>query len=193
MSGRSDNEIFRMQREIIGKRYEGATLSGFSFEGSNHGNNSVINWLKKGKNFLVILGPPGVGKTYFCSALIHWIHLKTPSWRYWHEREFFTRIRGVIGSNQGDFSKEVENIMDDHFVMYDDMGCCGINEWRREIILSLIDIRYESTKPTVVTTNLTKKSIQEMMGSRTSSRIFDSSNLILDMSQLPDRRQEKKQ
>lgn len=167
-------------------------MSGYSLAGCDHGNSEVINWLKKGKNFLILFGPPGVGKTYFCSALIDWIYYKVPTWRYWHEREFFNRIRGVVGSGRGDFGQEVENVLDDHFVMYDDLGCCGVNEWRKEILLSLIDIRYESTKPTVITTNLTKKSIYEMMGSRTASRIFDRSNLILDMGQMPDRRQGEK-
>jgi DNA replication protein DnaC len=145
--------------------------------------------MKEGKNFLVILGPPGVGKTYFCSALIEWIYGKVPTFRYWHEREFFTRIRGVVGASSGEYSKEVENMLDDHFVMYDDLGCCGINDWRKEILLSMIDIRYESAKPTVITTNLTKKNIHDGLGDRSASRLFDRTNLIIDMSSMPDRRQ----
>lgn len=183
------NEIHRFQREVIGKRYEGASLSGCSFGGGGHDAQKVLDWMKNGKNFLVVMGPPGVGKTYFCSALIEWVCKKYANFRYWHEREFFTRLRGVIRDNSGEWSKEVEYILDDEFVMYDDLGCCGFNEWRKETILAMVDIRYESTKPTVITTNLNKKSIYDNLGERTYSRIFDKSNLLIDMSDMPDRRQ----
>lgn len=80
-------------------------------------------------------------------------------------------------------------MVDDYFLMFDDMGCCGFSEWRKEILLSLIDIRYESTLPTVITTNLNKKSVYESLGNRAASRIFDRSNLLIDMTSMPDKRQ----
>ncbi len=136
------------------------------------------------------MGPPGVGKTYFCSAIIEWIYQEVPSFRYWHERDFFSRLRSVIGNESGEYSKEVEYMMDDFFVMYDDLGACGTNQgkFREENILAFIDIRYESTKPTVITTNMTKKAIFDTYGDRAYSRLFDKSNLIIDMCALPDRR-----
>lgn len=148
----------------------------------------IIDWIREDKNFLVLLGPPGVGKTYFCSAILSWIYGKVPTFRYWHEREFFTRIRGVIRDDSGEYSKEVENMLDDHFIMYDDLGCCGVSEWRKEILLSLIDIRYESQLPTIITTNLTQKAIQSSLGPRSASRMFDCTNLLIDMSSMKDRR-----
>jgi DNA replication protein DnaC len=138
----------------------------------------------------VLLGPPGVGKTYFCSAIIEWIYNVVPSFRYWHEREFFSRLRSTIRDNSGEYSKEVEYMMDDFFVMYDDFGSCGVNQgnFREENILAMIDIRYESGKPTVITSNLNKKSITEIYGVRAASRIFDKCNLVIEMESMPDRR-----
>lgn len=86
----------------------------------------------------------------------------------------------------------MEHMLDDHFVMYDDLGCCGVNEWRKEVLLSMIDIRYESTRPTVITTNMTKKSMEDQLGFRSASRLFDTANLVIDMTSMPDRRKEKK-
>ena len=134
------------------------------------------------------MGPPGVGKTYFCAALIEWISKKYNTFRYWHERDFFTRIRNVIKNNAGDYSSEVAHILDDEFIMYDDLGCCGFNEWRKEIVLAMVDIRYESGYPTVITTNMNKNAIYENLGQRTYSRIFDKENCIIDMTGMPDKR-----
>lgn len=189
MLERSADEIRRLQRELIGKRYEGASLSGCSFGNGGDDAKNVLDWMKSGKNFLVVMGPPGVGKTYFCSALIEWIAKKHSFFRYWHEKDFFTRLRGIVRDNSGEWSKEIEYIMDDDFIMYDDLGFEGINDWRKGVILSMIDFRYESMKPTVITTNLNKKFIYDHLGNRTYSRIFDKSNLIIDMSEMKDRRQ----
>ncbi len=88
--------------------------------------------------------------------------------------------------DRGEYSKEVEYILDDQFVMYDDLGCCGLSEWRKEVLLSMVDIRYETGNPTIITTNWTKKFMYENLGERSSSRIFDKNNLVVDMSGLKD-------
>jgi len=145
-----------------------------------------------GKNFLVYLGSPGIGKTYFCAALIEWVYGKVNSFRYWNERDFLSRLRAVISGEKGDYLKEMDYILDDQFIMFDDIGSSGVNEWRQEVLFEMIDRRYRSELPTVITSNLTKSEIYEKLGTRSASRMFAKENLIIELHNGQDVRQNEK-
>lgn len=187
MQENREAEVRKSQRELIGPRYEGASLSKISF--GERDAKCTLEWLKKGKNFLLFLGCPGCGKTYFCSAIIEWIYKKVRSFRYWEEREFLSRLRTGISSEKGDYAKLAQYLCDDDFMIYDDLGSCGINEWRRDVLLAVIDQRYESTLPTIFTSNLTEEEIRVQLGPRSHSRLFDVGNTIICMHDSQDQRQ----
>jgi len=176
-----------MQAEFVGKRYAGATLSSFAVNGDNE---KIAQWIKNNKNFLVFLGSPGVGKTYFCAALLPWVHPKVRSVRYWNERDLLARLREAISQEKGNYVKQLEYLLDDEFVMLDDMGSCGINDWRKEVWFEAIDMRYESQKPTVITSNMTRGEIFSSLGPRCHSRLFSKENLIIEMHDGMDLRQQ---
>lgn len=112
--------------------------------------------------------------------------------RYWNERDIFERIRNLIGSDmKGDYMKEVSYILDDYLLIIDDMGSAGFNDWRREIWLEIIDSRYSSQLPTLITSNLTNKQIKEQMGERAYSRLMNKENTFIDMHGEADLRQEE--
>lgn len=138
---------------------------------------------------MVYLGAPGIGKTYFCAALIPWIYDKVKSYRYWNEREFFSRLRAVIGESRGDFIQELEYLLDDELVMFDDMGSSVMNDWRCEMLFEAIDKRYRSELPTVFTSNLTRNQIYTDLGPRIHSRLFSKENLVIECHEGADLRQ----
>ena len=84
-------------------------------------------------------------------------------------------------------------MLDYDFIMLDDLGSAGINEWRKEIIFETIDRRYESENPTVITSNLTRKEILENFGPRTYSRLFAKENLILEFHEAKDLRKREEE
>lgn len=179
--------IRELQRELVGKRYGGASLSGIAIGGERA--REVSSWIERRKNFLVFLGGAGIGKTYFCAALIPWIYKKVSSFRYWEEREFQLRVRSVISDSSGDYMREVKYILDDEFVMIDDLGSGGFSDWKKEITLAAIDLRYESELPTVFTSNLTRKEVESGFGFRAASRLFAAENTIIEMHGAKDQRQ----
>jgi DNA replication protein DnaC len=73
--------------------------------------------------------------------------------------------------------------------MIDDIGSSGMNDWRREVLFDAIDQRYESTLPTVFTSNLSRKELSDSLGNRAASRLFAKENLIIEMHDQIDRRQ----
>ncbi len=143
---------------------------------------------------LVFLGAPGVGKTYFCSALFPWVMKKHRFFRYFNERELLARLRGGIASGLGggDYLNSLKMLLDQEFIFLDDIGSSGFNEWRREVIFDAIDQRYESRLPTVITSNLNRKQLEEGLGGRAVSRLFASENLVIEMHDGVDLRKEGK-
>lgn len=152
----------------------------------------MIEWIKNWQNMLIFLGAPGVGKTHFCAALFPLLHGKTHDYMYWNERDYLSKIRKGMESTGGDYLGTVKYLMDHDFVIIDDIGSSGFNEWRTEVIFDTIDQRYESKKPTVFTSNLNRQQLTEGLGHRGVSRLFAKENLIIEFHDCADKRQEGK-
>lgn len=103
------------------------------------------------------------------------------SFRYWDESQLLQRVRSSMGEKGGDYLKTLGYLIDDPFVMLDDIGSCGLNDWRKEVIFDAIDERYRSTLPTVITSNFSKKEFEQNFHPRLSSRLFDKQNTIIEI------------
>jgi DNA replication protein DnaC len=139
---------------------------------------------------LVLSGVPGCGKTYLCAALIQWMFGKVRDIYGMKEADFFERIRASF-EMKGDYHQEIEYQCDHEFFIYDDMGSTGKGGetgWRKEVIFELLNIRYESKNPTVITTNFTRKQVNDILGERTYSRLYSKENCVIEMFDYPDLR-----
>jgi DNA replication protein DnaC len=141
-------------------------------------------------NMLVVLGPPGTGKTYFCAALLGFLPKGTYSVRAYSERALLRRLRnGIKDQSAGDYLQHLEHLVDDDFIIIDDVGSSGHTDWREEVLMELIDYRYSNRKPTVITSNLSPVELRSVYGSRIASRLLARENTVIDMSSVPDLRQ----
>lgn len=147
------------------------------------------NYMNKMKNMLVYHGSPGIGKTFFCSALIDWAFQNFSTRRYHTEESILRKLRASISEGHGDYLIALEYLCDDDIVMLDDVGS-GINvgkftnrdlEFRREVFFSFLDYRYRIQKPTIITSNFSKKDIDEVYSERIYSRLFASENTIISI------------
>lgn len=143
----------------------------------------VMGWLKSGSNMLVLLGPPGVGKTYICSAIYNYMQEKWPNvtCRYWKESDLFSRLRKDMNTLEGDYSQNLTFLTDDHFIFLDDLESTGVTDWRKEALFTFIDVRYNSKKPTVISSNLNPGLINEKLGERFHSRIMSAENVVIEI------------
>lgn len=149
-----------------------------------------MQWLKDRKNFLVILGPPGTGKTWMCAAISYAAHRRFNTVRYWKEFDLLDKLRESI-DKYNDYFKTLEQAMDDEFCIIDDIGSTGVTDWRKEVIFSAIDLRYNSMRPTIITSNLNRDQIKEKYEWRTADRLFAKENTIIDLFGMPSMRQEE--
>jgi len=137
------------------------------------------DWYKKGKDFLVYIGNAGCGKTWFCQAMFTFMRMSHPSLsrRYWNEIDLFDRIRSDAATY---YSRQaIHSLVDDHFLILDDVGSNYMMKGNEETFFHIIDKRYSSRLPTIVTTNLDKEDFKIAYGERTASRVFSDENIIL--------------
>lgn len=91
---------------------------------------------------------------------------------------------------KGDYQEAVDYQCDHEFFIFDDLGSTGegATGWRQEVLFSMINLRYESLSPTVITTNLTRGDVARRIGERGYSRLYARENTIIEMFNYPDLR-----
>lgn len=125
-----------------------------------------------------------------CSAFLDFMPSKCRTFRAYSERQLFERIRQGISSGQGgDYLAHLHDLIDDDFIIIDDLGSSGHNAWREEIIMEALDYRYKDCRKTLITSNLSELDFRQIYGERISSRLFASENIIISLFGMPDLRQ----
>jgi|SRR5271166_1186451 len=157
-------------------RYYSANLG--DWRASPESQKKVNEWLKKPSNFLVYLGNRGVGKTYFLCALIWWLWEKGDEVFAIRSHDYFNHIQQDISEGKNQFNQNIK-LSDQAFLIIDDLGATTNTDWQQKMIGDLLDQRYNSRIPTVVTSNLSLKDMEKGLGFRTADRLSASENLII--------------
>ena len=119
-------------------------------------------------NFLVLAGPTGVGKTHLSLAI---------AWE-WFEDGFsvvFSRVDDLLdelrqGYEDGTYHKKLEWIRKCSLLVLDDLGAEHAKDWAGEKIDRIVDWRYVSRMPLVVTTNAKSEELAPRVASRLADR-----------------------
>lgn len=189
-----EKRVQEHQRYNFAERYVGASLS--KLDAETWIAESIVKWIKNPKNFLVYHGSPGIGKTYLCAALSQWSLTHFDSRRYYREENLLRKLRSSIGEGKGEYLDTLQFLIDDEVVILDDVGS-GINpekeskrdlEFRREIFFSFLDYRYNSMKPTIITSNFSKDDFKNVYSERIFSRLFAKENTIITIDNGIDKR-----
>jgi DNA replication protein DnaC len=141
--------------------------------------NIVNSWIKDYKPFLVLMGNPGTGKTYLSASILNLLFEKKEEVFYTTHRRFIEEIHKAIEEGKTQHSV-IDRLSYKKYLIFDDLGSSKCTEWQNEMVLELIDRRYSNENKTLITTNLNKKQISDILGERTASRIFDKKNETLE-------------
>lgn len=178
--------------DLFGNRYVDAHLSKVKLPDETL--EKISNWVKNPKNMFTFIGNPGLGKTYLCAAIYKAMkekNAKNPyfSIRYLKEYLYFGKLRQIIDAGW-DYNHEITTICHVDFLMLDDMFSRDPNDWQKEVLFNLIDNRYNSGLPTIITSNIWTKDMIGLTSQRFVSRLTDNKNLLIELDWIDKRQQD---
>lgn len=103
---------------------------------------------------LLLIGPPGIGKTHIAVSVLREVVLKGMRGVYYDTRSLLSAIRStynpVTRASEADVLHEV---MDAELLVLDDLGAERLTDWVEETMHLVVNTRYNERRPTVFTTN----------------------------------------
>ena len=184
--GRRDAEEKARQAAGLARRVEYLRAAGFhdeimqtwTFGNDNGSNPRVMDALKRYvANFdefkhdgrgLLIYGSIGTGKTYGAAAIANALIDNGVS-------VLMTNFSRIINQLQETFDRrqqKIDNLNQFDLLVIDDLGAERSTDYTNEIIYSVIDARYRSGKPLIITTNLSMLELKNPPNVAT-ARIYD--------------------
>lgn len=131
----------------------------------------VENWKEMRENNIGILfyGGVGTGKTFFAAAIANELTKKLVSAGV---TNFPWLLNSLQGRFQGDRQEYIDRMRRYSLLVIDDLGAERNTEFSAEMVYNVIDTRYRSGKPLIITTNLTLSDL-EKPEDLTYRRIYD--------------------
>jgi len=168
-----------LQSSRIKKRFLQRTLDRFEITKGNKKPFSMIKSYVESFNSdvsvgIMLVGPVGTGKTHLAIAILQELIKKGHAGAYVTVPELLDEIRDSISSDvKGGSAKLMQLVKTIPVLVLDDMGTEKATEWVRERLFVIINARYEDMKPTIITTNCGIEELQERIGERTVSRLWE--------------------
>ena len=177
---------FFFPADLYGRRevcYDGISgLTEYRFEQDNglveplrHARTFVQHWpdlQQKGLGML-FWGPPGTGKTFAAACIAnHFLESRDPFAPSVVMTTFGVILRRLVALNPQDREDFMTKLLTCRLLILDDFGMERQTDFAREQVFNIINGRYLSVSPTVVTTNL---SLRELKNPKTMAdhRIYD--------------------
>lgn len=162
----TSNEFERIQRLNMLKSlcFDDNALYGWTFDKDN-GKNSVMKVAKDYVNKwadvlsnnvgLLLWGDVGTGKTFFAACIANALVEQHISVRM---TNFSTILNDLF--SEIDKNKYLERLNDHNLLIIDDLGIERDTEYALEQVYNIIDTRYKSGKPLIITTNSTLEELK---------------------------------
>nr|WP_228453016.1 ATP-binding protein [Streptomyces alkaliterrae] len=134
---------------------------------------------------LLIAGPTGTGKTHQAygalrTLLAAGVRLR---WAATNTADLHAQLRPRQGH---DPERAFHELANSPLLILDDLGAAKQTEWTEEQTYRLIDRRYTSMLPTLITTNVPIPELRDVLGDRVASRLAEMTTRVI--LQGPDRR-----
>ena len=169
-----EQTLERLRRNCFGQ----SSMSAWCFENDDRTNPKLSDAMEKyAENFqkflpegrgLLLYGTVGTGKSFYAACIANRLLEKGYSAKM---TNFATLTNDLSGMGEGK-NRYIDELNQHSLLVIDDLGAERKSEYVREIVFNIIDSRYRSGKPMIITTNLTGEELRKP-DSTENARIYD--------------------
>jgi DNA replication protein DnaC len=119
------------------------------------------------EGWLLFTGTYGCGKTHLAVAIAHEVLRQGQSALFIVVPDLLDHLRATFGPNsETSFDERFETVRQTPLLILDDLGSQSATPWAKEKLFQLLNHRYVTQLPTVITTNLRLSEIEPRLRSR---------------------------
>jgi DNA replication protein DnaC len=153
----------------------------------------TFDFAKNPEGWLVFMGETGCGKTHLAAAIVNYRYEMGKPALFVVVPDFLDHLRSAFNpESKVSYDQLFESVKTASLLVLDDFGEQSTNPWVKEKLYQLINYRYNSRLPTVITTRLSLDEIKEEVDSSISSRLVDRNISVTFAIIAPDFRNERK-
>jgi DNA replication protein DnaC len=153
----------------------------------------AFDFAKGPEGWLVFMGETGCGKTHLAAAIVnHRYEIGKPA-LFVVVPDFLDHLRSAFGpDSKVSYDELFESVKTAPLLVLDDFGEHSATPWAKEKLYQLINYRYNSRLPTVITTRYSLDEIMEKFDPSISSRLVDRNISVTFAIIAPDYRNERR-
>ncbi len=121
---------------------------------------------------LLLLGQVGSGKTHLAAAAANYLLRNRQRVLFLVVPDFLDELRGAFSGLEDEVRHLQEQAKRVPVLILDDLGSHNFSDWTRSVLFSILNYRMNECLTTIATTNLDFVSLQELLGTRSLSRLL---------------------
>jgi len=134
----------------------------------------AFEFAKSPEGWIVFMGETGCGKTHLAAAIVNYCYQANKPALFIVVLEFLDHLRSTFSpESKISYDQLFEKVKTAPLLVLDDFGEQTTTPWVREKLYQVINYRYNSRLPMVITTRYTIEEINENIESSISSRLID--------------------